>query len=77
MRTWSGPYVLRIWSIVGSTREQNGHWKSENSTIVTRAVRLPHTGSLLETGIGDSASFQAAAEEPPPSPPTERPWLLA
>ena len=29
--------------------------------MVTGALRLPHTGSLLETGIGESASVHRAA----------------
>ena len=59
MRTLSGPYVVLTWSIVGSTREQNGHWKSVNWTMVTGASRLPHIGSLLEMGTGESLSSQA------------------
>jgi hypothetical protein len=31
-------------------------------TIVTGAVRLPQTGSLLSTGTGDSSSDQAMLE---------------
>src|SRR5712692_10320440 len=32
--------------MVGSTREQNGHWKSENSITVTLAVLAPRAGEL-------------------------------
>ena len=32
--------------MVGSTREQNGHWKSENWTMVTLAVFGPFSGEL-------------------------------
>src|SRR5882672_42808 len=39
-----------IWSSVGSTRLQNGHWKSLNSTIVTSASGVPLTGSPAVTG---------------------------
>src|SRR5580765_1433393 len=31
-------------------------------TIVTGAVRLPHVGSLLETGTGESSSLQVPAD---------------
>ena len=31
------PYSFMTCLTVGSTRPQNGHWKSENSTIVTLA----------------------------------------
>ena len=37
-------YVSRIFRTVGSTRRQNGHWKSENSTIVTFAFFAPVHG---------------------------------
>ncbi len=36
--------------MVGPTREQNGHWKSLISTMVTGAFGLPQVGSLAETG---------------------------
>ena len=49
--------MLLTWSSVGSTREQNGHWKSEKMTMVTGASRLPQTGSSLVTGTGDSSSL--------------------
>ena len=32
---------------------------ARTTTIVTGALRLPHTGSLLSTGIGESLSDQA------------------
>ena len=35
-----------ICSMVGSTREQNGHWKSDHSTIVTLACSGPLAGAL-------------------------------
>ena len=44
MRTLS-PYTFRICSRVGPTLPQNGHWKSENSTIVTGAPAGPCTGA--------------------------------
>jgi hypothetical protein len=50
------------WSIVASTREQYGHWKSLYWTIVTGASRLPHMGSLLEIGTGESLSSHAPGE---------------
>ena len=33
------PYLAITCSMVGTTREQKGHWKSENSTMVTGASR--------------------------------------
>ncbi len=41
---------------MGCAREQKGHWKSANSTIVTGAVRLPQVGSLGSIGTPASAS---------------------
>src|SRR6188472_2446201 len=35
------PYASSICLRVGTTREQNGHWKSDQSTIVTFAPALP------------------------------------
>ena len=61
MRSLSGPYVSLSWLIVGSTREQNGHWKSLKSTIVTGAERMPHIGSLDEIGTAASSSLHTAA----------------
>src|SRR5580704_18086660 len=48
--------------MVDSTREQYGHWKSLYCTMVTGASRLPHIGSLLEMGMGDSESSQLPGE---------------
>ena len=45
-RTWS-PYSSFTRSRVGTTREQKGHSKSENSTIVTGAFAGPVDGSPL------------------------------
>src|SRR5437588_6216539 len=46
--------------MVGSTREQNGHWKSENSTIVILAWAGPLTGELptgtLYTTVGSASA---------------------
>ncbi len=77
MRTLSGPYVVRTWSIVGSTREQYGHWKSLYWTMVTGASRLPHIGFLLEMGTGDSLSSHVALADSVSaaiSPPFSRCW---
>src|SRR3954471_16731805 len=71
MRSWLGPYLACKLLMVGSTRAQNGHCRSENSTIVTGATGEPHTGSSL-TGKASAlactppvpvASF-AAGDEP-------------
>ena len=35
------PYRVRTESSDGSSRAQNGHWKSEKTTMVTRASRSP------------------------------------
>jgi hypothetical protein len=40
-----------IWSMVGSTREQNGHWKSENWTMVTSASFAPLMGAPLTSAL--------------------------
>ena len=45
IRTLS-PYVFSICVRVGPTLEQNGHWKSENSAIVTGAPAGPRKGAL-------------------------------
>src|ERR1051325_2243586 len=37
--------------MVGSTREQNGHWKSENCTMVTSASLAPFTGAPLTSAL--------------------------
>ena len=39
-------YFSSICLTVGTTREQNGHWKSENSTICTGAFVGPTDGAL-------------------------------
>jgi len=49
MRTRS-PYLSWSWSTVVSARRQNGHWKSENSTMVTGATAGPRMG-LVPTAI--------------------------
>src|SRR4051812_11249712 len=56
---------------------QNEHWKSEKTTIVTSALRLPRTGSsaLIGTAASSSvtASVAATGEDATPfSPPTWR-----
>src|SRR5262249_33435950 len=43
--------------MVSSTREQKGHWKSENSTRVTRALFGPKTGEL-PTGIRSESCWR-------------------
>src|SRR5256885_10533922 len=40
-------YVSRIFCSVGSARWQKGHWKSENSTIVTLAFLAPVQGESV------------------------------
>ena len=45
IRTLS-PYTLSICVRVGPTLEQNGHWKSENSAMVTGAPAGPRAGAL-------------------------------
>src|SRR5467141_3104037 len=40
-------YVSRIFWTVGSARWQNGHWKSENSTMVTLACLAPVHGESV------------------------------
>ena len=50
MRSCSGPYVFFSCWMVGSTRLQKTHSKSANSTTVTSAVGLPHTGSSGSIG---------------------------
>src|SRR5215471_7606474 len=72
-----------ICEIVGSTREQNGHWKSLIATIVTSASAGPFTGSADVTGtlkrsmsslaspapvVSESPSLAAVASSPPPEP---------
>ena len=44
-------YSFMIWSMVGSTREQNGHWKSENCTMVTSASLAPLIGAPLTSAL--------------------------
>src|SRR5262249_55447261 len=44
------PYLARMASMVGSTREQNGHWKSLHSIIVTSASGLPRVGAVEGAG---------------------------
>ena len=39
-------YSSRSCCSVGSTRPQNGHWKSDHSTMVTGAFLGPRTGAL-------------------------------
>ena len=39
------PYVLSTCVRVGPTLEQYGHWKSENSAIVTGAEAFPLEGA--------------------------------
>ena len=56
------PYCLRICSTVGSTRPQNGHWKSLNSTMVTSASGLPRSGCASVMGtLYRSTSLSAGA----------------
>src|ERR1700724_314000 len=43
------PYFDTTCSRVGVMREQKGHWKSENSTIVTGALDGPLAGPLAAT----------------------------
>ena len=45
------PYVSWIFLSEPVTRLQNGHWKSLNSTMVTKAFSLPPFAALLPTGI--------------------------
>src|SRR6267142_100889 len=40
-------YVSRIFCTVGSARWQKGHWKSENSTMVTLALFAPVQGESV------------------------------
>ena len=58
-------YSFMIWSTVGSTREQNGHWKSENWTMVTRASLAPLMGapamSALYTSVGRGSPALASS----------------
>jgi hypothetical protein len=47
---------------VGRARPQNGHWKSENSTIVTGAFTLPRTGApfvSMAIRVGSTSTFTA------------------
>ena len=53
-------YSSRILSMVGSTREQNGHWKSENCTMVTSASLAPLPGAPLHLGLEDACSGSGA-----------------
>ena len=52
---------------VGTTREQNGHWKSDHSTIVTFAPFLPPLAgasagkSILRMAAGAGAAGDGAA----------------
>ena len=46
-------YFSSICLIVGTTREQNGHWKSENSTICTGAVLRPHRRRVARVDLVD------------------------
>ncbi len=50
-------------STVSSAREQNGHSKSENSTMVTVALSAPFDGPVLATSIlgGRRAIFTPAS----------------
>src|SRR5215831_19255746 len=50
MRTSFG-YVSSTCLNVGSTRPQNGHWKSDHSTIVTLAFFAPRTGELPTSAL--------------------------
>src|SRR5258708_6874609 len=43
------PYFVTTCSRVGVMREQKGHWKSENSTMVTGAPDGPFAGPLAAT----------------------------
>src|SRR3954466_5540304 len=60
-------YSSMICLSVGSTRLQNGHWKSENSTMVTGAVFGPRTGALptLTSNFWSGAGAAAAAGADP------------
>jgi len=55
------PYVFEISSSVGMTLLQNGHWKSDHSTIVTSAVAGPLDGEsptgTFHTVLSSSAGF--------------------
>src|SRR5207237_10149206 len=44
-------YSVITWLIVGSTRLQNGHWKSENCTIVTFASLAGLVGAHLTSAL--------------------------
>src|SRR5712691_2927396 len=59
-------YCSRSCCSVGSTRPQNGHWKSDHSTIVTGAFFGPSTGALptsiyaaLKKGVKPEKLYEA------------------
>ena len=74
------PYSFSIWWSVGTTRLQNGHWKSENSTTVTFASAGPFAAPSSGTRTRSTPSpapcgsfiaiddFAVAALAPPPLP---------
>ena len=49
-------YVSSSFLSVGFTREQNGHWKSENSTTVTGAPAGPLAGLFASPTVTRGAS---------------------
>ena len=63
------PYSFMICSTVGSTRLQNGHWKSENSWMTTFAFGAALAGlscrpagtSFFSGGGGPFASFMISS----------------
>ncbi len=61
------PYVCSTCARVGSTRPQNGHWKSEKSTSVTEPLRCRAPGRRREARArpastdGDGAAGSSAA----------------
>src|SRR5205823_12189763 len=54
-------YSSSICLSVGSTRPQNGHWKSDHSTMVTGAFFGPRTGAAPTSTVNFWSAAGAAA----------------
>ena len=65
-RTWPS-YFFSTWRIEASARRQNGHWKSEYSTIVTAALSAPRCGCApaapLSCELDELGVFELPAAE--------------
>src|SRR5581483_11855263 len=60
-------YSFMILSIVGMTRPQNGHWKSEKATMVTFAFSGPRTGPSIGTRNRSTSPTIGSAGPPLPA----------